>query len=241
MNIDELADLIVARLNPQTKNAAHRDTHGNAHLYPRRDMVWCSVCSGNHPSNECQRLRARPPALWCGHCNRWGNHDTPQCRYPRMLPPTQTQTYQPRPQQLALPASPLQSNQYMQGANSARPMPYQTQNVPLPPPILGPQPPPPRITPINQVMVEELSQGWTEPNPQITETYAEQSITTYEDDEYMSYLSHYVVQGDQHIPVYQTAPVNAKARDMNNTSTRPPIQCYKCSGPHKANECPHKA
>ena len=57
----------------------------------------------------------------------------------------------------------------------------------------------------------------------------------------MSYLSHYVVQGDQHIPVYQTAPVNTKARDMNSTTTRPPIQCYKCSGPHKANECPLKA
>ena len=57
-----------------------------------------------------------------------------------------------------------------------------------------------------------------------TETYAEQPITTHEDDEYMSYLSHYVVQGDQHIPVYQTIPVNAKARDMNNTNVRPPIQ-----------------
>ena len=75
MSIDELADLIVARLNPQSKNAAHRDTHGNAHLYPRRDMVWCSVCSGNHLSNECPRLRARPPALWYGHCNRWENHE----------------------------------------------------------------------------------------------------------------------------------------------------------------------
>ena len=51
LNIDELADLIVARLNPQAKNAAHRDHQGNAHLYPRRDMVWCSVCSRNHPSS----------------------------------------------------------------------------------------------------------------------------------------------------------------------------------------------
>ena len=117
-------------------------------------------------------------------------------------------------------------------------MPYQSQNVPLPPPILGPQLPPPRITPMNQVMVEELSQGWMEPDPQITKTYAEQPIATQEDDEYMSYLSHYVVQGDQHIPVYQTVPVNAKARDMNNTNPRPLIQCYKCNGPHKANECP---
>ena len=31
-----------------------------------------------------------------------------------------------------------------------------------------------------------------------------------EEDEYMSYLSHYVVQGDQHIMVYQTMLVNAK-------------------------------
>ena len=90
---------------------------------------------------------------------------------------------------------------------------------------------------MNQVMVEELSQGWMEPDPRITETYVEQPITTHEDDEYMSYLSHYVVQGDQHIPVYQIVPINVKARDMNNTNARPPIQCYKCSGPHKANVC----
>ena len=63
LNIDELADLIVARLNSQAKNAAHRDNQGNAHLYPRRDMVWCSVCLGNHLSNECPRLRTRLPAL----------------------------------------------------------------------------------------------------------------------------------------------------------------------------------
>ena len=35
LNIDELTDLIVARLNPQAKNVAHRDHQGNAHLYPR--------------------------------------------------------------------------------------------------------------------------------------------------------------------------------------------------------------
>ena len=45
---------------------------------------------------------------------------------------------------------------------------HQVQNVPLPPPILGPQPPLPRITPMNQVMVEEMSQGWNEPDPRIT-------------------------------------------------------------------------
>ena len=60
-----------------------------------------------------------------------------------------------------------------------------------------------------------------EPDPRITKTYAEQLLSTPEEDEYMSYLNHYVVQGDQHIPVYQTALVNAKARDMNNTNQRP--------------------
>ena len=75
-------------------------------------------------------------------------------------------------------------------------MPYQAQNVPLLPPILGPQPPPPRIMPMKQVMVEELSQGLMEPDPRIMENYAEQPITMQEDDKYMSYLSHYVVQGD---------------------------------------------
>ena len=91
---------------------------------------------------------------------------------------------------------------------------------------------------MNQVMVEEIAQGWMEPDPRITETYTKQPLSTPEEDEYMSYLSHYVVQGDQHIPVYQIAPINAKARDMNNTTTRPPIQCYKCGGPYKVNECP---
>ena len=41
MSVDELADVKVARLNPQAKCVAQRDTQGNAHLYPRRDMVWC--------------------------------------------------------------------------------------------------------------------------------------------------------------------------------------------------------
>ena len=113
--------------------------------------------------------------------------------------------------------------------------------MPLLPPILGPQPPAPRITPMKQVMVEDMSHGWSELDPRITETYAEQPISMQEDNEYMSYLSHYVVQGDQHIPIYQIAPINVKARDMNNTNARAPIQCYKCNGPHKANECPQKA
>ena len=85
-----------------------------------------------------------------------------------------------------------------------------------------------------------MSQGWNEPDPKITETYAEKLLSTQEEDKSMSYLSHYVVQGDQHIPVYQIVPVNAKARDMNNTNIRPPIQCYKCNEPHKTNECPQE-
>ena len=89
-----------------------------------------------------------------------------------MLPPAQTQTYQPRPQQLALATPPLQPNQFIQGASNVRSIPHQEQNVPLPLLILGPQPSPPRITPMSQVMVEETSQGWDEPDPRITETYA---------------------------------------------------------------------
>ena len=76
---------------------------------------------------------------------------------------------------------------------------------------------------MNQVMVEDMSQGWSELEPRITDTYAKQPVATTEDDEYVSYLSHYVVQGDQHIPVYQTMPVNPRARDMNKTGTKPPI------------------
>ena len=35
LNIDELVDLTVARLNPQAKSTVHCDNQGNAHLYPR--------------------------------------------------------------------------------------------------------------------------------------------------------------------------------------------------------------
>ena len=62
-----------------------------------------------------------------------------------------------------------------------------------------------------------MSQGWNELDLRITKTYAEQLLSTPKEGEYMSYLGHYVVQGDQHISVYQTVLVNAKARDMNNT------------------------
>lgn len=52
MSVEELADLIVARLNPQAKGATQRDTQGSTHIYIQgRDMVWCRVCIGNHPSN----------------------------------------------------------------------------------------------------------------------------------------------------------------------------------------------
>ena len=42
-------------------------------------------------------------------------------------------------------------------------------------------------------MLEEMAQGWLEPNPRIKETYAKQLLSTPKEDEYMSYLSHYVV------------------------------------------------
>ena len=51
--------------------------------------------------------------------------------------------------------------------------------------------------PMNQVMVEEMNHGWNVLDPRIAETYAEQPLSTPEEDEYMSYLSHYIVQGDQ--------------------------------------------
>ena len=40
LNIDELADLIVVRLNPQAKNATHPDNQGNVHLC-RYGLVQC--------------------------------------------------------------------------------------------------------------------------------------------------------------------------------------------------------
>ena len=60
LNIDELADLIVARLNPQAKNVAHRDHQGNAHLYPRRDMV----CMLREPSlKQMSKVKSKTTSL----------------------------------------------------------------------------------------------------------------------------------------------------------------------------------
>ena len=50
-----------------------------------------------------------------------------------------------------------QPNQMIQGAKNPNPIPYRAQNVSLATPILGPQLPLPRITPMNLVMVEEMS------------------------------------------------------------------------------------
>ena len=47
MSVEELIDHIVVILNPQAKGAAQRNTQGDTHLYPRRDMVWCEVCIRN--------------------------------------------------------------------------------------------------------------------------------------------------------------------------------------------------
>ena len=55
---------------------------------------------------------------------------------------------------------------------------------------------------MNQVMVEEMTQDWMEPNPRIMKTYAEQLLSILEENKYMSYLNHYVVHGDQQIPMY---------------------------------------
>ena len=82
MDMDELAKKLLEKMNP----SGQQPMQGNLHLYPQRDMVWCGICNGNHPSNECPRLHARPLASWCGHCNRWGHHETNQCRYPKVAP-----------------------------------------------------------------------------------------------------------------------------------------------------------
>lgn len=58
MNVDELAKKLLESMNL----LGQQPTQSNPHLYPRRDMVWCGVCNGNHPSNECPRLGARPPS-----------------------------------------------------------------------------------------------------------------------------------------------------------------------------------
>ena len=121
-------------------------------------MVWCGVCNGNHPSNECPRLRARPPTSWCAHCNRWGNHETHQCQYPSIAP--LPQLYQPK-NPLALPPP---TGHIVQQPNPIHTIQssYHPQHIPLPPSVLGPQPPPPRITPMNQVVAKVGTLEWVE-------------------------------------------------------------------------------
>ena len=69
--------------------------------------------------------------------------------------------------------------------------------MPLPPPILGPQPPLPRITPMNQVMVEEMAQGWMELDPRITETHAKQLLSK------RSFILEYSPKGPNWGPINQ--------------------------------------
>ena len=93
---------------------------------------------------------------------------------------------------------------------------------------------------MNQVFVEGRTLEWVEQEMLMEEPNNSQA--NMEDEmEMTNVISHYVLHGEEHIHIYQTVSVNSKARDMNATSTRPLIQCYKCNGPHKANECPYRS
>ena len=89
--------------------------------------------------------------------------------------------------------------------------------------MLGLQLPPPRVTPMNQVLVEAGTLEWVEQELSIEEPNNSQAKME-EEMKMINVISHYVLHGEQHIPVYETVPVNPKARDMNATSMSLPIQ-----------------
>lgn len=65
-----------------------------AQQYPRRENVWCPICSQNHTGNECPVLRQRMAQRYCHLCNA-SSHETLYCPYnPRVVqqrrPPYQT-------------------------------------------------------------------------------------------------------------------------------------------------------
>lgn len=109
------------------------------------------------------------------------NHDASQCRAPRAphLP-----RYPPR-EELGLCAPSTNSNHGQPVQNQ-----YRVSNTPLPPPILGPQPPPPRVTPMSQVVIEEVQGDGEEYDP--TSYVTDQKY--YEDGSGQSmYPSHYIM------------------------------------------------
>ena len=96
---------------------------------------------------------------------------------------------------------------------------YNAQNILLPPPVLEPQPPPPRITLLNQI-------GFEEPFEFLEYEVDLDSVSHIFDDSTDPYLDYYVVDTRGKVkPVHQLAIVR-RGWDLNPTSRRIPIQCY---------------
>ena len=117
----------------------------NTHMYPKREQQWCSVCLGPHSTSECPTFRAKFNGV-CNTCGKYGHQSKDCLVLKRMLasrPPAPTWTNTPQVPAI-MPTPPIeQSSQVIARTQNV------VQSVPLPPPVLGPQPPHPRVTPMN--------------------------------------------------------------------------------------------
>ncbi|MCO5612209.1 hypothetical protein L7F22_066471 [Adiantum nelumboides] len=203
----------------------------NTHMYPRREQQWCSICFGPHSTSECPTFRAKFNGI-CHICGKYG-HQAKDCLMLKRMMVTNRPSlpWTDSPRVLALmPAPPIeQPSQHLV---------HRTQNVvqsmPLPPPVLGPQPPHPRISPVNQVGCESSS-AYVECEEEIDPGFV------YGTDVLEECPMYYMEDPWGQIkPVYQATALTARGQNINMVARRPPLQCSICGGPHRAAECPNR-
>ncbi|MCO5552299.1 hypothetical protein L7F22_005811 [Adiantum nelumboides] len=203
----------------------------NTHMYPRREQQWCSICFGPHSTSECPTFRAKFNGI-CHICGKY-DHQAKDClMLKRMMVtnrPSLPWTDSPRVPAL-MPAPPIeQPSQHLV---------HRTQNVvqsmPLPPPVLGLQPPHPRISPVNQVGCESSS-AYVECEEEIDPGFV------YGTDVLEECPMYYMEDPWGQIkPVYQATALAARGQNINMVARRPPLQCFIYGGPHRAAECPNR-
>ena len=105
------------------------------------------------------------------------------------------------------------------------------QTTPLPPPVLGPQPPHPRAVLVNQI-------GYEEPIEYTDYEVEIDLVTKYVVDSSKMYPQYYIEDPLGQVKhVYQLGATAGRGCDINATTKRPPLQCFHCQGPHRVSEC----
>lgn len=140
-----LEQLIKAILAIQESMHHNQNPAPNSHMYLKREQQWCSICLGPHSTSECPKFRAK----FNGYCNTCGKyrHQSKDCLVLKcVLANEQPLAWPGTPQVLAIRPPPATEQQPLHSTFRAQTF---VQTLPLLPPVLGPQPPHPRITPIN--------------------------------------------------------------------------------------------